>query len=1191
MGRKLSFVLAVAVFCPAVLAADEPKADSLSAMRHRFLYAQQGWGELGINQCVHAPRQTEVPLKLNGKVYENGLGHHAPGEIIVDLAGEYATFEALVGVQTQEQGEGSVVFKVFVDDEERFDSGVMKQNTPARPISVSVAGAQDLRLVATDAGDGMTCDCADWVNARLIRSSSPAATQPARVLDIAKFAQVVTSDPARLEGSHANRVQEYRAEDVYLDAPARPDGNGAYAVAPANGQPGCIGLKWLERRRLRTFGFELASGSAAPAADKLQVQCWVGESAWQGGWKPIAGGWSQDSSTWTFKPDWATVPDAQGSTRKVRLISPEPIAIKRFVALAPTPLAETSLQVRMEQPLGNEPGTVEIYNGEFVGNEAKLRTQFDQAQPLSLNVRHSKPRPWLSDTTVLRFRLTGAEFGVSVDDVLKNGCVYVRDYGLFITKSPGGPSLEEYKQKIAGQQTVLQQVRTMPDQTFAQAVEHVHNPAQDKLPMMLSLACDNHKLIVHRAGNIQFSPSPETDDKHVADKQDMSGRLSPKFGSGKNEKLSRGLDGGWMPIPLTTVEESGITYRQRTFVAPRGKEGSASVGVVEFIIENMGDKPADAALEIAVSANADKEDVAEISAVPAGVVAYRRGRLLAAFQTGEAKPLKLDLMVGGLRLSGSVPPRVTSRLVAFIPTEVLKPEQHTLFSNADDLLRATREYWTAQLAPAMQVEVPDPLLANTIKASQVHCLIAARNEENFGRIAAWIASFEYGPLETEAHSVIRGMDFFGHHDFARKSLDYFVHRYSPEGMLTTGYTMMGPGWHLWMLGEHYGLTRDQEWIKKVAPDVGRVCKWIVAQRQKTMQEYPDGSKPVEYGLVPPGVMADWNAFAFHFCLNAYYCAGLRSAADALADAGVADAAGWREVAVAYRDSILRAFAWTRAMMPVYRLRDGTSVPGYPSQMHSPGPTGNFFPGEDGNRSWCYDIELGSHHLVPLGVLAADSKETAWMMDHMEDVQFLSNGWFDYPAERSGKDWYNLGGFAKVQPYYCRNAEVCAMRDDVKPFIRTYFNTIPSLLNMENLSFQEHFAGVAAWNKTHETGYFLHQTRMMLVFERGDDLWLAPFVTNNWLKDGMAVAVQKAPTRFGPVSYRIASGVGQGFIEATIDPPTRTSPRQIVLRLRHPEGKPMQKVTVNGQPHQDFDPAKEIVRISPAGEKITVRASY
>ena len=38
-----------------------------------------------------------------------------------------------------------------------------------------------------------------------------------------------------------------------------------------------------------------------------------------------------------------------------------------------------------------------------------------------------------------------------------------------------------------------------------------------------------------------------------------------------------------------------------------------------------------------------------------------------------------------------------------------------------------------------------------------------------------------------------------------------------------------------------------------------------------------------------------------------------------------------------------------------------------------------------------------------------------MMDHMEDVQFLSDGWFDFPAARSATDPFNYGGHAGTTP--------------------------------------------------------------------------------------------------------------------------------------------------------------------------------
>ena len=219
-----------------------------------------------------------------------------------------------------------------------------------------------------------------------------------------------------------------------------------------------------------------------------------------------------------------------------------------------------------------------------------------------------------------------------------------------------------------------------------------------------------------------------------------------------------------------------------------------------------------------------------------------------------------------------------------------------------------------------------------------------------------------------------------------------------------------------------------------------------------------------------------------------------------------------------------------------------------------------------------------------------------MMDDLDDNWCLATGMGDYPADRNHADLFSRGGFPKVQPYYGRMTDVYALRDEVKPYIRSYFNAIPSLLSLENLSFWEHFHNTGGWNKTHETGGFLHHTRTMLVMERGPELWLAPFVTNQWLQDGMTIHVQHAPTQFGEVSYRIKSSVAHGYIEANVTAPTRKAPKRqappaIVVRLRHPEGKPMRSVSVNGQAHTDFDPARECVRVVPQGGAIWIVARY
>ena len=42
-------------------------------------------------------------------------------------------------------------------------------------------------------------------------------------------------------------------------------------------------------------------------------------------------------------------------------------------------------------------------------------------------------------------------------------------------------------------------------------------------------------------------------------------------------------------------------------------------------------------------------------------------------------------------------------------------------------------------------------------------------------------------------------------------------------------------------------------MKKVAPDVVRICRWIIRQREKTQRLDARGQKVPEYGLMPPGV--------------------------------------------------------------------------------------------------------------------------------------------------------------------------------------------------------------------------------------------------------------------------------------------------------------------------------------------------
>lgn len=85
------------------------------------------------------------------------------------LGGQYKLFLADVGVDDEVMNNGTVTFKVLLDGVEVHDSGIVTGADVAKKVSVDVTGKNELKLVVTDAGDGLGYDHADWANARVAK--------------------------------------------------------------------------------------------------------------------------------------------------------------------------------------------------------------------------------------------------------------------------------------------------------------------------------------------------------------------------------------------------------------------------------------------------------------------------------------------------------------------------------------------------------------------------------------------------------------------------------------------------------------------------------------------------------------------------------------------------------------------------------------------------------------------------------------------------------------------------------------------------------------------------------------------------------------------------------------------------------------------------------------------------------------
>ncbi len=107
-------------------------------------------------------------ITINGTTYAKGVGTNADSTITYNLAGKYKTFNSDVGVDDEVGNNGSVIFRVYADGVLKYDSGLMRGSDGARKLSVSIAGANELKLVVTNGGDGSAFDHADWAGAQLL---------------------------------------------------------------------------------------------------------------------------------------------------------------------------------------------------------------------------------------------------------------------------------------------------------------------------------------------------------------------------------------------------------------------------------------------------------------------------------------------------------------------------------------------------------------------------------------------------------------------------------------------------------------------------------------------------------------------------------------------------------------------------------------------------------------------------------------------------------------------------------------------------------------------------------------------------------------------------------------------------------------------------------------------------------------
>jgi hypothetical protein len=222
------------------------------------------------------------------------------------------------------------------------------------------------------------------------------------------------------------------------------------------------------------------------------------------------------------------------------------------------------------------------------------------------------------------------------------------------------------------------------------------------------------------------------------------------------------------------------------------------------------------------------------------------------------------------------------------------------------------------------------------------------------------------------------------------------------------------------------------------------------------------------------------------------------------------------------------------------------------------------------------VDTGAVHLIRLQAIPPDGQLADWLLNDHEDNLF-----------------YKGLGIAN-EPVYNQQATAYLLRDEVEAVIRAFYSYTASAFSHSVYEPVEHrWTHGQYFGPPSTDGAWFELYRNMLIREAGDDiLMLCQAAPRPWLANGARIEVERAPTYFGTMSMIVESSAATGRISAEVTMPDRSRPREVRLRLRHPDGKRIQSVTVNGRAWTDFDTAKEWVRIpQPSEPRYRIVATY
>lgn len=484
--------------------------------------------------------------------------------------------------------------------------------------------------------------------------------------------------------------------------------------------------------------------------------------------------------------------------------------------------------------------------------------------------------------------------------------------------------------------------------------------------------------------------------------------------------------------------------------------------------------------------------------------------------------------------------------------------------------------WKSQMKPQMTINVPDPKIMDfCLRALSLVEITRVGNHPKYGYPPLGginvFGGYGYNNVDTFQDTFngdVSAMLEWGLFDTAKGYIDdYFTNAVRADGSINTRGPEIGQyGRMLTVMAKYYEYTHDAQLMQKYQEKLNAIVNLFYMLRKQSKELPPDN---ISYGLIRAWSEHDSSLKVHPYSLMEPYFSSNLEGARGFADLGHA----WIDMGKRLSNPKLQAEG-TRLLQEstamdkdvetaINKSIDRTQNPPYIPPMPVKGPT--------------YGIGRVYAEMLQSGMLP-EAQAKMILAQNSSRIGLPGRG-------------MHVGGFLNYGAAYSR-----LQFDLPRQFILFYYADMSHIYSpgtwtaVESAKLDGTQGGPYATPSEDTIPVF---TKWMLLFQEPETnvLWLAKATPRIWLQEGKTIGVSGAPTRFGTVGYQLHSDIDRNKVSAVIHLPANYD-ATTKLRLRVPEGKKMQSVTVNGKPWTNFSAGDEVVTIPPAHERvINVEVSY